>query len=316
MTERPVQRQSSKGLQFVPPMLLRRVPSLPEGPQWQYEVKWDGYRMQAIKCGGRVRLLSRNGANYSNQFPEVADAIARLRPATLQLDGELVAIDRQGRPSFQVLQSRLPLPEGWRFALYAFDLLNVNGRDLWRFPLSDRRAHLKELVAGSGVRFSPNLECSAENVVRVVREQELEGVVAKRLDSLYEPGQRNGAWVKLPLKQRGRFLIGGYRPAGPNLCLLLVGCFRGGKFVFAGKVRQGLGKFTRAEVFHALAGLERRKCPFADIPNAKADPFDEMVTPEEMDSFVWLKPRALAEIGFREWTRFKVLRHAEFVSLG
>ncbi len=100
--------------------------------------------------------------------------------------------------------------------------------------------------------------------------------MAKRLDSQYEPGERNGAWVKFPLKQRGRFLIGGYRPAGPNLF------FRGGKFVFAGKVRQLLGKFTRAEVFHAVRGLETVKCPFA----------------------------------FREWTRFKVLRHAEFVSLG
>ncbi len=109
--------------QFVPPMLLRRVRQLPEGPEWQYEVKWDGYRMQALKNDRAVRLISRNGADYTRRFPQVSEAVADLRPSRLHLDAELVAMDPQGRPSFQTLQGRGPLTNGWKFGLYAFDLL-------------------------------------------------------------------------------------------------------------------------------------------------------------------------------------------------
>lgn len=94
-------------------MLLRRVPQLPEGPEWQYEVKWDGYRMQVIKCGRSVRLISRNGADFTRRFHEISEAVGRLKPRKIHLDGELVAIDHQGRPSFQILQGGLPLPKGW-----------------------------------------------------------------------------------------------------------------------------------------------------------------------------------------------------------
>ena len=111
-------------------------------------------------------------------------------------------MDCQGRPSFELLQSGSPLPDGWRFGYYAFDLLNVNGRDLTRWPLSERRFRLEDLIAGSGIRFSPTLKGSAEDVVRVVRQYQLEGVVAKRSDSCYREGTRSAAWVKLPLYQR------------------------------------------------------------------------------------------------------------------
>ncbi len=95
-------------------MLLRRVTSLPEGPDWQYQVKWDGYRMQALNCNANVRLLSRNGADYTCRFPDIAAAVSRFTPTTLHLDGELVAMDHTGRPSFQILQSRAPLPRDWQ----------------------------------------------------------------------------------------------------------------------------------------------------------------------------------------------------------
>ncbi len=114
---------TARAAQFVPPMLLRRVRQLPEGPEWQYEVKWDGYRMQALKNDRAVRLISRNGADYTRRFPQVSEAVADLRPSRLHLDAELVAMDPQGRPSFQTLQGRGPLANGWRFGLYALDLL-------------------------------------------------------------------------------------------------------------------------------------------------------------------------------------------------
>lgn len=297
-------------------MLLRRVSRLPEGPEWQYEVKWDGYRMQAMKQGATVRLISRNGADYSRRFPEVAQAVARLRPACLHLDGELVAMDRQGRPSFQALQAGLPLPDGWRFGYYAFDLLNLRGESLAKVPLAERRSRLEQVVNGSAVQFSARLDGMPDQVMAAVREQRLEGVVGKKVNSVYEAGKRSGAWVKLPLKQIGQFLIGGFRPGRCGIGMLMVGQHDdAGRFMFAGKVRQGLAQLRGPGTVVVLHKLRVPRCPFANLPNCKADPFDEMVTPEEMGSFVWLKPQIVVEIGYAEWTRMDVLRHAEFKGL-
>ncbi|HEY5909214.1 MAG TPA: hypothetical protein VJA21_01275 [Verrucomicrobiae bacterium] len=277
--------QNHSRIGFVPPMLLRRVRQLPEGPQWHYEVKWDGYRMQAMKQGGAVRLISRNGADYTRRFPEVAQAVARLRPSSLHLDGELVAMDRQGRPSFQALQARLPLPEGWRFGYYAFDLLHLRGRYLARVPLAERRSKLEQLLTGSAIRYSASLGGTPDQVVAAVREQRLEGVVAKKANSVYEPGKRSGAWLKLPLKQTGHFFIGGFRPGHHGIGVLLVGQpDETGRFIFAGKVRQGLAQLRGPEIIAALNRLRVGCCPFANLPNCRADPFDEMVTSDEMST--------------------------------
>jgi len=292
-------------------MLPRRVPSLPEGPEWQYEVKWDGYRMQAIKHNGKVQLLSRNGADYTARCREVARAIARLKPSTLHLDGELVATDQAGKPAFQLLQSRKPLPKGCRMAYYAFDLLQL-GRDSYGMrPLAERRKALEALIAGSALRLSAILNGTAEQVIAVVREQGLEGVVAKRLGSFYEPGKRSGAWVKLPCKQTGTFLIGGFRPAGKRLGVVLVGKFDGSRFRFAGKVKHGLDAASRARLLHAIEWLRIESCPFVDLPNVRTDAFDENVTPEEMTSFWWVNPQFEVAVQYSEWTRFGSLRHPE-----
>jgi bifunctional non-homologous end joining protein LigD len=300
---------------FVPPMLLRRVRRLPEGSGWQYEVKWEGYRMQAVKCHGNARLYSRNGADYTKRFGVLSDAISELKSSTLHLDGELVAMDAQGRPSFQVLQAGVPLPDGWQIGYYAFDLLHFNGRDLIELSLSERRLRLEDLLNGSKIRFSPCLDGSTPEILQTVRQHRLEGVVAKRMDSQYQPGKRSSAWIKLPLKQEGRFLIGGFRPYSDRGALLLVGRFENGQFRFAGKVRQGLNQPGCEQLLKTLKRGCIRKCPFADIPNCKQDPFDEMVTPEEMDSFIWVRPGMAVEISYGEWTRMGALRHAELVSL-
>ncbi len=296
-------------------MLLKRVKKLPEGPEWMYEVKWDGYRMQALKEGERVRLLSRNGADYTRRFSEVAEAVEQLKPQTLYMDGELVAMDRQGRPSFQLLQSGRPLPPGTRIGYYAFDLLHVGARQLWARPLHERRSALRELIDGSPLRFSTSLEGTAEQVTRAVGEHGLEGVVAKRVSSVYEPGARTGSWVKLPLKQTGRFLIGGLRPAGRRVAVLLVGHYPDGVFRYAGKVSCPLAATTLADFARAIRPLARLKCPFPDLPNCKLDPFDEMVTPEEMKLFTWLNPEVVAEVAFTEWTRFGALRQPELTKV-
>lgn len=292
-------------------MLLRRVPQLPEGPEWQYEVKWDGYRMQAIKQSQTVQLVTRSGADFTRRFPQVAEAVARLKPSAVHLDGELVVIDPQGRPSFQVLQAGLPLPTGWSLGYYAFDLLHVGKRSLHGQMLLERREKLAEVLSGSRLRFSSALRGNAKKIVKMVTEHRLEGVVAKRLNSLYETGKRSGSWVKLPCKQKRQFLIGGYRPTANGFGKILVGHHEGSHFKFAGKVRHRLESPGRFALMNAFKRLRIGNCPFSNLPNCRADPFDEMVTAEEMSSFAWLEPELSVPVAFQEWTRMNVLRQAE-----
>ena len=143
----------------------------------------------------------------------------------------------------------------------------------------------------------------------------MEGVIAKRLDSKYKPDQRSDDWLKLPLKPNDEFIIGAYRLDGKRLELLLVGYFENKKLLFAGKVHQGLNPANRRVLLKLLQPLPVDKCPFANLPTTKSGHWGEGVTAEEMDDYVWVKPAAVTEIKFAEWTKGGVLRHAEFVSL-
>jgi bifunctional non-homologous end joining protein LigD len=297
-------------------MLALLVAKLPEGPGWIYEVKLDGYRIEAIKHGGEVRLLSRRDSDYTKKFSAVTEAVAKLKVSSAHLDGEVVAVDESGRPSFQVLQNRGSLPTGYKLVFYAFDLLALDGKDLKQLPLIQRRTALAKLINNSGVLFSASLPGRAAAVIKIVQQHGLEGVVAKRKDSLYEPGQRSGAWQKLPLKPKGEFFIGGYRPTANSLEVLLVGHFEKGKFIFAGKVHQGLNPWNRSTILKSISKLHIPRCPFSNLPNRrKKGRWNDGITAEEMKEFIWVKPEVLAEIKFTEWTAGGVLRYAEFVAL-
>jgi len=300
---------------FVPPMLATRVGKLPTGPDWQYEVKWDGYRILAIKRGSRVELFSRRGASYTDKFKSVAKAVAALQADSAILDGEVVATDPAGQPSFQVLQNRGKLPPGHQLIYYVFDLLFLNGQDLKRKPLSERRAALPQILKNTRVLFSAPLGGSLNSIIKAIRKHNLEGVIAKRSDSAYEVGRRSLAWQKLPLKPKQEFVIGGYRPDGNTLELLLVGYYEKKKFLFAGKVRQGLNPGLRRKLLTILKPLSTPHCSFSDLPSTRTGHWGEGVTAEEMNDYIWLKPKMVAEIKFTEWTAGGVLRHAEFVDL-
>jgi bifunctional non-homologous end joining protein LigD len=293
------------------PMMALPRTALPSGPKWTYEVKWDGYRTLAVKDGTRVRLFSRNLKDVTVQYPAIAAAVARVPTSRVLLDGELVALDEHGRPSFQALHHQAHAA----LAYYVFDVLQLNGRSLVDRPLDERRRHLPAIVTGTPVLLSEPLPGSPDDIARAVRALGLEGVVAKRADSRYEAGRRSGAWVKVRFNRRQEFVVGGYKPLGDAFDSLLTGYYDGRQLLYAGKVRAGLTRATRATLFELLRPLGSPRCPFANLPNAKSSHWGEGITADQMETLCWVKPALVVEVAFVEWTRDNSLRHASFVAI-
>ncbi len=294
-------------------MMATASTSIPEGQDWTYEVKWDGYRAQAVKRGTSVSLASRNLKDITRQFPSVTAAVAGVRAREAVLDGEIVALDAQGRPSFQALHH-------WDFAgasvvFYAFDLLYLDGRDLTGLALEARRKALRKVVDGSGVLLSDALPGEPAEIAAAVRGLGLEGVVAKRRRSTYAAGRRSDAWVKVRFAQHQELVVGGYKPASTGFDSLLVGYYEGRKLMCAGKVRNGLTPAVRADLFTRLERIAVSRCPFANLPTSRTSHWGEGITAEEMQVLRWVKPVLVAEVSFTEWTRDGSLRHAAFLGL-
>jgi bifunctional non-homologous end joining protein LigD len=292
-------------------MLASSADRLPVGSGWTYEVKWDGYRTLAGKSGQRATLWSRNLKDATAQYPSIARSVADVHADSALLDGEVVALDENGQPSFQALHHQ----SSGVLVYYAFDVLHLDGRDMLKVPLDERRAHLARIVAGTRVLSSDALPGSPSDIEHAVRGLELEGIVAKKRRSIYEPGRRSTAWIKVKFNRRQEFVIGGYKPNATNCESLVVGYYRGRKLHFAGRVRAGLSPPVRAEIFRRIAPDRIDRCPFVDLPNTKKGHWGEGVTLEDMAKLLWVKPRVVIEVSFVEWTRDGALRHSQFVAL-
>jgi ATP-dependent DNA ligase len=233
---------SSERFHFVEPMYARLVQQLPESEEWLYEVKLDGYRCLAGKDSTGVTLWSRRGNLFTKQFPHIAQACEGLPPDTL-IDGEIVALDENGRISFNLLQHHRSAAQA--LILYVFDVLMHRGRSLLNVP-QQRRELLREIFQDNigearPVALSEILDARPADLVPIVKEFGFEGIVAKRKDSLYESGKRSGAWVKYRINRGQEFVIGGYTPGNP-LDALIVGYYDGDKLYYVGKVRNGLSR--------------------------------------------------------------------------
>jgi bifunctional non-homologous end joining protein LigD len=299
---------------FIQPMAARVVDRLPEGDDWMYEVKFDGYRALLMKDGTQVRLRSRNDKDLTHTYRSIAAAGAKLKARRAIVDGEIVALDPDGRPSFQALQHRGAHP-GHTIVFYAFDLLHLDDDDFTSLPLDRRRERLPAVLDGSGVLLSIELPGVAQQVIDAVTRLGLEGVVAKRRSSKYRPGERNTAWVKLKLDRQQEFVIGGYRPGPNGIDAVLVGYYSGTQLCFAAKVRAGFTPHVRREVFALLRRRHIARCPFADLPNGKTSHWGGGVTPEQMNEMQWVAPEVVAQVRFVEWTPDGHLRHAAFLGL-
>jgi bifunctional non-homologous end joining protein LigD len=293
-------------------MLASAADTLPAGTDWTYEIKWDGYRALAVKDGSAVRLISRNLKNLTHDYPTVVSALRSIKEKAVVLDGEIVALDASGRPSFQALQHRST--EGLVLTYVAFDALTIGARSLLAEPLSVRRQHLASLLSGSGVMQSEPLSGDPETIERAIRDFGLEGVVAKRNDSTYRPGQRTDAWVKVKFSPRQEFVVGGYKSNGRSIDSVVVGYYDARRLLFAAQVRNGFTPHLRAELRQRLEPLLVAQCPFANLPNSEGrSRWGSGITAEDMATFRWVKPREVVEVAFVEWTLDGVLRHPRFI---
>jgi len=292
-------------------MLATLAPAVPAGRGWTYEVKWDGYRTIAVKNGARAALYSRNLKDFTKTYPSIANAIERLPPKSVVLDGEVVAIDDDGRPSFQALHHS----DGHTLVYYVFDILYLDGRDFAREPLTTRREALAQLTFAPPILRSDPLPGTPAQIEEAVRALGLEGLVAKRVDSRYEAGRRSRSWIKVKFQRRQEFVVGGFTEDGNRVDSLIVGYRDGRMLLSAGKVRAGMTPPLRRQLFEALSPLRQKRCPFANLPETSTSHWGEGITAEDMDTIAWVKPTTVVQVAFTEWTRDNHLRHAAFLGV-
>jgi len=296
------------------PMLAETGDAPHSSAQWRYEPKLDGYRVIAFVEGQSVRLQSRRGLDLTPFFPEIAVELAAQPGGQLLLDGEIVALDSEGRPSFNALQNRAQLKSATEIAaaqratpvvLVCFDLLHFAGLNLRGAPYSDRRRYLSQCLLPAPHLQLVHMSDNAEQLYAAALEQGYEGIVAKRLDSTYQAGERSRAWLKLKAAKSAEFVIGGYtrgNGAREPLGALLLG-YRDGKVLrYAGHVGSGLDAEIIGLLLKRTAKLKRSDSPFAEKP-----PLHRPTT--------WLKPQLVAEVTYSEWTPGGALRAPVFVRL-
>jgi bifunctional non-homologous end joining protein LigD len=301
---------------FVEPMKCLPVKEIPEGDEWLYELKFDGYRSLAIVRGGEALLLSRNKKSFNERFPQIVEAVAKLKVKDAVLDGEVVALDENNRPTFQLLQNYEEGP----LAYYFFDLLSLDGENWKDRPLHERKVRLEKLLKGAKppLFFSADLPGSTAAIWKQIQKQKLEGIIAKRRDSEYEAGRRSGAWAKIKAINVQEFVIGGYsEPQGArsHFGALLIGFYEGKKLHFCAKVGTGFPNKLLASLHAQMQKLRVAKCPFDNLPTPRAGRWGGGVTAGEMKKCTWVEPKLVCEVEFTEWTGDFSLRHPAFIGL-
>lgn len=299
---------------FIEPMLLLKTEKLEEGNQWLYEIKLDGFRAIGFKTAGKVHLRSRNDNDFSAKYPAVVEALAKLPDETV-VDGEIVAFDEAGHPSFNALQNYESASAP--VFLYIFDVMVLAGHRVIHEPLDVRRTLLTKLLAKlpEPIRASPELGASLSDLVESVKAQGLEGLVAKRRDSPYQPGQRSGQWRKMRMNRGQEFVIGGYTVGGKTFDALVFGYYEGDDLIYISRTRNGFTPKLRLELLERFRGLEIAHCPFTNLPEKRSGRWGQGLTATKMKYCRWLEPALVGQFEFVERTPDNHLRHSRFVGL-
>jgi bifunctional non-homologous end joining protein LigD len=284
------------------PMLATSVDEPFDGAEWLFEIKWDGYRAIAFIADGKLRLVSRNQNELTERFPELKDLPKVVHAESAILDGEVVALDDQGRASFTLMQQRTGFRPGGRrgaakaevpVLYYAFDLLYLDGYDLRKLPLEDRKKKLASvLVTGDSLRYSDHYEKQGKALFEMARAKGLEGILAKKRDSIYVE-RRTSEWLKIKITHRLECVIGGYtEPEGSRAHFgsIVLGLYdKQGRLIHVGQAGSGFGQASLDEVWKLLKKRETKKNPFHGEVEA-------------LRKVYWVKPELVAEIEFAEWT--------------
>ena len=292
---------------FVPPSLATLRDQAPSEPGWLHEIKFDGYRIQARIDRGRVALLTRKGLDWTDKFPNVAAAAAKLGARSALIDGEIVVEDERGVASFSGLQAALKAGEANSFIYYVFDLLHLDGRDLTALPLIGRKQQLKRLIgekAEGPMRYSEHFEEAGPLVLRHACEMGLEGIVSKRADAPYRGG-RSDAFIKTKCANSQEFVVGGYSLSTvlpKAIGALVVGYYDRGRLIYAGRIGTGYTRAVAADLWKRLHPLETEKASFDQIPREEARRRD----------IKWVEPKMVIESEFRGWTADALVRQAAF----
>jgi bifunctional non-homologous end joining protein LigD len=303
---RPATRAKAARPKFVPPQLATSVDQAPEGEEWLHEIKYDGYRVIAALGTGGAVVYTRTGQDWTHRFSPIADALAAAPVSSALLDGEIVVMDEQGQADFGRLQRAL---KGNRdsLTLLLFDLLHLDGEDLRKLPLIERKARLKRLLGDmpAAIRYSDHVVGHGAEVYERASRMGLEGIVSKRADRPYQSG-RTTTWLKMKCLGRDEFVIGGYRTSnakGRPFSSLLVGEFEDGRLIYRGRVGTGFDERTLGNIAQRLRSLARDKSPFVAVPA------------EVRSDARWVEPALVAEIAYTSRTTDGILRHPSFIGL-
>ncbi len=295
---------------FIPPCLAKLADVPPEGAAWVHEIKYDGYRLQARIAGSDVRLLTRNGLDWTDRFPALARALAKLKLGTALIDGEVVVEDERGRSSFVDLVSTLNSGRSGQMVFYVFDVMQLGGADVMMLRLEERKALLKkalfQLRPGGPVRFSEHFDGSGKEMLSEVCRRGLEGIVSKRRDRPYRSG-RQSDWLKSKCIETNEFVIGGYVPSTADersVGSLVLGYFEKGVFTYVGRVGTGFTAASGRALWRLLDPLVERRAPFGTE-----------LTAAERRNVRWVAPKTVVQISYRGWTDAGLLRHAVFLNL-
>lgn len=294
---------------FIPPQLATLVREAPAGDDWLHELKFDGYRMLCHLHRGKVRFWSRNQKDWTEKFPNLSKAIKKLPATAAILDGEVVVVDKAGRSSFQKLQQSMKGGTA-TFVFQIFDLVYLDGYNLTRVPLRERKALLEELLADVGakgpLRYSDHVVGNGPQFFKQACDYGIEGIVSKLADSVYE-STRSRSWLKAKCIKRQEFVIAGYKPSKkdfPGFGALILGVYDKGKLVYSGRVGTGFSIKQRLELQKKLDRISQPAMPF---PTKPKDP--------GLRDAHWAKPELVGEVEFTEWTEDGSIRHPSFQGL-
>ena len=294
------------------PMLATLVDDPFSDPEWIFETKWDGFRSVCFVKGGKARFVSRNQIEMTAQYPELAGVGKQVEAKEAILDGEIVALDQDGMPRFQLLQPRVGRKSGLeslrgkgKIVYYVFDLLFVDGHDLMPCPVVERKAVLEQILRPAGfIKLSEHIEGDGEAFFKQIEKFHLEGMIAKRASSRYVQ-KRSSDWLKVKTIKRSEVVVGGYtEPRGSRSYFgaLVVGLYKDRELHYVAHVGGGFNQRTLAEIYKLMQPLKTKQSPFVDAPKTN-------------EPVQWLKPKLVAEVKFSEWTADARLRHPVFVGL-